>query len=126
MTPLAQAVIVVCIVLLTGALIATLLALKKTALRAESVLHLVEREVRPMASQIEALAGELRTLSRHATEELERFSVVVRRLEEVSAKAAGVVGALSGLTKFAQVAGVAAGVKKGLDIFIRRLKNSRS
>ncbi len=123
MTLLAQAVIVACIVVLTAVLVSTLLALKKTALRAESVLHVVEREIRPMASQIESLAGDLRTLSHHANEELERVSVVVRRLEDVSAKVARLVGALGGLTRVGQMAGVAAGVKRGLDVFIRRLRD---
>src|SRR6266511_2864241 len=121
MTPLALAVIVVCIVVLTGVLVSTLLALKKTALRAESVLHLVEREIRPIASQIESLTGDLRTLSHHANQELDRISVVVRRLEDASVKGARLVGASGALTRVGQVAGAAVGVKKGLDVFIRRL-----
>ncbi len=123
MTPLERAVIVVCIVVLTGVLVSTLLALKKTAVRAESVLHLLEREIRPMASQIEALTGELRALSHRANQELDRISVVVRRLEEVSVKVARLVGALGGLTRVGQLAGAAAGVKKGVDVFIRRLRD---
>ena len=122
MTPLGQAVVVACIVVLTAVLVSTLLALKKTALRAESVLLLVEREIRPMASRIESLAGELGTLSRHADQEMERIGVVVRRLEEVSATAARLVAVIGGLTRVGQVVGVAAGVKKGLDVFVGRLK----
>ena len=123
MTPLALAVIVVCIVVLTGVLVSTLLALKKTALRAESVLHLVEREIRPIASQIESLTGDLRTLSHHANQELDRISVVVRRLEDASVKVARLVGAFGALTRVGQVAGAAVGIKKGLDVFIRRLRD---
>lgn len=125
MTPLAQAVIVVCIVVLTGALVATLLALKKTALRAESVLHLLEQEIRPMASQIESLVGELRALSRHASQELERIGMMVERLEEASVKVARLLAALGGFTRIGQLAGAAAGVKKGVDVFISRLKDRR-
>src|SRR5580765_7924707 len=87
MIPLGQAVILVCIVVLTGVLISTLLALRKTALRAERLLHVLEQEIRPMASQIDSLTGELRTLSHVGIQELERISVVVRRLEDVSVKA---------------------------------------
>ena len=126
MTPLAQAIVVICIVVLTAVLASTLLALKKTALRAESVLHLVEREIRPMASQLEALAGELKTLSKNANAELERVSVVVRRVDDVSLKVARLVGAVSGLTRVGQMAGAAAGVKKGLDVFVARLLNKHS
>jgi len=126
MTPLAQAVILVCIVVLTIVLISTLLALRKTALRAESVLHQLEREIRPMASQVESLTGEVRALSHVATQELERVSVVVRRLEDVSAKAASLLAALGGITRVGQLAGAAVGVKKGLDVFVRRLRDTRS
>ena len=126
MTPLSQTIVVICIVVLTAVLASTLLALKKTALRAESVLHLVEREIRPMASQLEALAGELRTLSKTVNAELERVSVVVRRVDDVSLKVARLVGAVSGLTRVGQMAGAAAGVKRGLDVFISRLLNKHS
>ncbi len=125
MIPLWQAVILVCIVVLTGVLISMLLALRKTAVRAESVLYQLEREIRPMASQIDSLTGELRALSHVATQELERISVVVRRLEDVSAKAGRLLGALSGLTRVGQLAGAAVGVKKGLDVFVKRLRDTR-
>lgn len=123
MSALAQAVIVVCLVALTAAFISALLSLKRTASRAESVLELVEREIRPMASQIEALAEELRGLSRQATRELEHVSVVVRRVDDMSVKVARLVGALSGFSRVGQMVGVAAGLKKGLDVFVSRLRH---
>jgi len=123
MTPLALGVIVACIVVLSAVLVSTLLALKKTALRAESVLHVVEREILPLAGQIESLTTELRTLSHHANEELDRVGVVVHRLEDVSLKVARLLGALGGLTRVGQYVSVAAGVKKGLRVFLRRLKD---
>jgi uncharacterized protein YoxC len=124
MIPLAQAVIVVCTVALTGVLISTLLAIRKTALRAESVLAQVEREIRPLASQIESLTGELSGLSKQTAQEMDRVSVVLTRVEEVAAKLARVVGAIAGLTQIGQLAGAAVGVKKGLAVFIRRLKDN--
>jgi uncharacterized protein YoxC len=122
MIPLTQAVIVVCIVALTGVLVSTLIALRKTAIRAESVLSVLEREIHPLASQIESLTAELRTLSQHATRELERIGVAVTRLEDVTGKVARLVGALAGLTQVGQLAGAAVGVKKGLAVFIKRLR----
>ncbi len=123
MTPLAQAIIVLCIVVLTAAFVSTLRAVRKTAVRAEEVLHVVEREIRPMASQIESLADEVRTLARNANENLDRISLVVQRVEEISFKAARLVGAVSGLTRVGRYAGVAAGVKRGMDVFISRLRS---
>jgi len=126
MTPLGQAVILVCVVALTIVLISTLLALRKTALRAEGVLHQLEREIRPMASKVESLTGELQALSHVATNELERVSVVVRRVEDVSVKAASLLAALAGIARVGQLAGAAVGVKKGIDVFVRRLRDTRS
>ena len=125
MIALTQVVIVVCIVALTGVLISTLLALRKTAIRAESVLALLEREIQPMASQVESMAAELRTLSQHATRELDRVAVVVTRVEDMTSKVARLVGALAGLTQVGQLAGAAVGVKKGLAVFVRRLRDTQ-
>jgi uncharacterized protein YoxC len=122
MTPLAVGVIVACVVALTIVLISTLLSIKKTALRAESVLAQVEREVRPMASELERLTGELQKLSRNANDNLQRIGGIVERVEDISVQVARVVGAVGGLTRIGQYAGMAAGVKRGVEVFLHRLK----
>ncbi|MGH7385183.1 MAG: DUF948 domain-containing protein [Candidatus Rokuibacteriota bacterium] len=123
MTPLAVGVIVACVVALTIVLISTLLAFKKTALRAESVLAQVEREIRPMVSEIENLSGELQKLSRNANDNLQRIGGVVDRVEDISVQVARVAGAVGGLTRIGQYAGMAAGVKRGVEVFLHRLKD---
>lgn len=123
MTPLAVGVIVACVVALTIVLISTLLAVKKTALRAESVLAQVEREIRPMASELESLTGEMQKLSRNANDNLQRIGGVVDRVEDVSVQVARVVGAVAGLTRIGQYAGLASGVKRGVEVFLHRLKD---
>lgn len=125
MTPVAVAIIVLCVVVVSAVLVWTLLALRKTALRAESVLRVVEREIRPMLGQLESLIAELRNLSQGANEELRKIGVVVRRAEDVSIKVSKVLVAVGGLTRFGKYASLAAGVKKGLDVFVRRLKATR-
>ena len=122
MTPLAVAVILACVVALTLVLISTLLSLRKTALRAESVLAQVEREIRPMASELETLTGELQKLSRNANDTLQRIGGIVDRVEDISVQAARVVGAVGGLTRIGQYAGMAAGVKRGVEVFLHRLR----
>jgi uncharacterized protein YoxC len=122
MTPLAVGVILACVVALTLVLISTLLSLKKTALRAESVLAQVEREIRPMASELETLTGELQKLSRNANDNLQRIGGIVDRVEDISVQVARVVGAVGGLTRIGQYAGMAAGVKRGVEVFLHRLK----
>ena len=122
MTPLAVGVILACVVALTIVLISTLLSIKKTAARAESVLAQVEREVRPMARELESLTGELQKLSRNANDNLQRIGGIVDRVEDISVQAARVVGAVGGLTRIGQYAGMAAGVKRGVEVFLHRLK----
>ena len=122
MTPLAVGVILACVVALTVVLMSTLLSIKKTALRAESVLAQVEREIRPMASELETLTGELQKLSRNANDNLQRIGGIVDRVEDISVQAARVVGAVGGLTRIGQYAGMAAGVKRGVEVFLHRLK----
>lgn len=123
MTPLAVGVILACIVALTAVLISTLLAFKATAQRAESVLAILEREIRPLTTELENLTAELQKLSRKANDNLDRIGAVVDRVEDISITAARVVGAVGGLTRIGQYAGVAAGVKRGVEVFLNRLKD---
>ena len=125
MTPLAEAVIMLCVVVLSAVLVSVLIALRKTALRAESVLHVIEREIRPMVGQLESLTGELKDLSKGANAELKRISVVVRRAEDVTIKVSRLMLAVGSLTRVGQYASVAVGVKRGLDVFLTRLKRGR-
>jgi uncharacterized protein YoxC len=122
MTPLAQTVMVICAVVLTVALVVTLASLRRTSARAEIVLQLVEREIRPLASQVEALAADMRTLSQSANREVERISVVVRRVEDISFKVARVVGVANNLASFRGITGVGSGLRTALSVFVSRLR----
>ena len=122
MTPLAQAVLVVCAVVLTVALVVALASFRRAASRAEIVLQLVEREIRPLASQVEALAADVRALSQTANRELERVSGVVRRVEDISLKIARVVGVANSLASFRGITGVGSGLRTALSVFVSRLR----
>jgi uncharacterized protein YoxC len=122
MTPLVEAVLVICAVVLTVALLITLASLRRASSRAETVLQLVEREVRPLASQVEALAADMRTLSQTANRELERVSGVVRRVEDISFKIARVVGVANSLASFRGIKGVGSGLRTALSVFVSRLR----
>lgn len=122
MTPLAQAVLVICAAVLTVALVVTLATYRRAAARAEIVLQLVEREIRPLASQVEALAADVRTLSQTANRELERVSGVVRRVEDISLKIARVVGVANSLASVRGISGVGSGLRTALSVFVSRLR----
>jgi uncharacterized protein YoxC len=122
MTPLAQAVLVICAVVLTVALVVTLATFRRATARAEIVLQLVEREIRPLASQVEALAADVRALSQTANRELERVSGVVRRVEDISLKIARVIGVANSLASVRGIAGVSSGLRTALSVFVSRLR----
>jgi uncharacterized protein YoxC len=122
MTPLAQAVLVICAVVLTVALVVALASLRRATTRAEIVLQLVEREIRPLASQVEALAADVRTLSQSANRELNRISGVVRRVEDISFKIARVVGVANSLASFRGISGVGSGLRTAVSVFVSRLR----
>ncbi len=108
-------------VVVTAALVSTLLAIRRATLRAEMLLMILEREVRPMTSQLQSLVEELRGLSKHADQNMERMGAVIRRVDDVTTGIARVVGFVGGMTRVGQLVGTATGVKKGLDVFIARL-----
>jgi uncharacterized protein YoxC len=121
MTPMAQTVLVLCAVVLTVAIVATLLSFKRTAARAEIVLQLVEREIRPLASQIEGLAGDLRVVAQTTNGSVQRLNGILGRVEDISLKVARIIGVANSLTSLRGISGVAAGAKTGLSVFLSRL-----
>jgi uncharacterized protein YoxC len=121
MTPMAQTVLVLCAVVLTVVIVATLLSFKRTAARAEIVLQLVEREIRPLASQIEGLAGDLRVVAQTTNGSVQRLNGILGRVEDISLKVARIIGVANSLTSLRGISGVASGAKTGLSVFLSRL-----
>lgn len=110
------------VLVVAGAFILALEAIRRAANRAETVLMLVEREIRPTASELLALADELRGLSRQASRELER---IAGGIEDLSKRIGRLVAFVSGMTRVGQFVGAASGVRKGVDVFISRLRSGR-
>ncbi len=105
------------------ALVAAVWALRRMAQRAEAVLTIVEQELRPLLGQALALTEDVRTLTREASRELERVGVVTDRVYDIATGLSRFVGTLSSLTRAGQIVGVAAGLKKGLDVFVHRFRH---
>ncbi len=117
-----QVVVTVCVVALTVVLIPAIVSMRRSVQRAEAVLLLVERELGPLAAQIQGLAEDLRTFVRQGNRELERFGAAAERLGDLSERAGRLIGVVSGFTRIGQIVGAATGIKKGLDVFIHRLR----
>ena len=122
MSSLAVTILTLCAIAITVALVTVLFSLKRLIERGEAVLALVEREIRPTASQLGALTEELRGVSHQVTLELARIGLITRRLEDITATIAKVVGVVGGIAQVTRLGGVAIGLQRGLSVFLSRLK----
>jgi hypothetical protein len=105
--------------------IPAILAVRRTARRAETVLTIVEQELRPLIGQAHALTEDVRVLTREASREIERVGEVTERVNAVAEGIGRVVTGLAGLTRAGQLIGVAAGLKKGFDVFVSRFSKNQ-
>src|SRR5438445_252614 len=82
-------------------------------------------ELRPLVGQAHALTEDVRAVTREAGRELERIGAVTEKVESVADGFARFVWVLGGLARAGQIAGVAAGVKKGVEAFVHRLRKEQ-
>ena len=125
MQPWAQLVLVVCAVAVSGALVAAILALRQTLRRTDAVLEIVEQELRPLIGQANGLTEEIRDLTRETRREVERVGEVTEQVQTVAEGLGRVVTGLAGLTRAGQVIGLAAGLRRGVDVFVQRLRRGQ-
>ena len=112
MPPWVVTVLVGCAVVLTVALVPTILALRRTLRRAEIVLTIAEQELRPLIGQAHALTEDVRLLTREASQEIERVGEVTERVNAAAEGISRVASGLAGLTRAGQLIGMAAGLKR--------------
>ena len=65
----------------------------------------------------------MRGLTREAGRELERVGAVTDRVEDIATGLGRIVTTLGSLTRAGQIVGVAAGLKRGIDVFAHRLRH---
>ena len=122
MSPWVAVVVLACLIAVTAALIGVLLAVRRVALRAESVLGILEQEVHPLVTDTRALLSNVSGLTREAHREMERVGAVTERAREVAEGVSRVVSAVGGIARAGQLMSLAVGVRKGLDVFVHRLR----
>jgi len=125
MQPWAQIVLIACAVALTGALVSAILALRRTLRRTDAVLEIVEQELRPLIGQANGLTQEMRDLTREARLEVERVGDVTEQVQTVADGLGRVVVGLAGFSRAGQIVGLAAGLRRGVDVFVRRLRREQ-
>lgn len=123
MQPWVQIVLIICAAALTAALVAAILAARATLRHAASVLEIVEQELRPLVGQIHGLTDDVRDLTREARREVERIGEVTEHVQTAADGVSRIVGALAGLTRAGQAIGLVAGIRRGVDVFVDRLRN---
>jgi len=107
------------------AAIPVLMQLARTARSAEQTLAAVEREVRPLASQVQALLQEHRELAQQATRDLRQVEGVVVMAQEVVARLTSLTALLGRFGTVGRALGLARGVQRGIDVFVQRLAHGR-
>ncbi len=120
-----QMLLVLAALALMLALVGAVLALRRVAQRAESVLTIVEQELRPLVGQAHALTEDVRALTREARHGLERIGTVTDHVNDIAETAGRVVALVGGFTRAGQLVGIAAGLKRGLEVFVHRLRRSQ-
>ncbi len=119
---LAQLVLVVCAVVVTVAVIPALIAARRAAERADRILALIERDIGPLVAQVHGLTEDARALVQEAKDEVARVGAITDRVREFSDRASGALTAVVGLTRAGQLLGLAAGLRSGIGVFLRRLR----
>ena len=122
MQPWVQIVLSVCALALTAALVAAILALRGALRRTDAVLAIVEQELRPLIGQVHGLTDELRELTHESRREVARIGDVTEHVEAAAAGLSRLVVALGGLARAGQLVGLAAGLRRGVDVFVSRLR----
>jgi uncharacterized protein YoxC len=107
------------------AIIPALLQVARTARVAEQTLTSVDREVRPLTAQIQALLQEHHNLAQQATKDLRQVEGLVVLAQDTLARLTNLTSLLSGFGTVGRVVGVARGLQKGIDVFVQRLARHR-
>ncbi len=107
------------------AAIPALLQLRRTAQTAEQTLATLEREVRPLTSQLHALLQDHRELAQRATRDLREVEGLALMAQELLGRVIKLTSILGSMGTLGRMFGVAQGLRKGVDVFIQRLGKSK-
>jgi uncharacterized protein YoxC len=115
-------VLAACAVAISVAIVLAILSARRAIDRAGAVLGIVERELGPIATEARGLTADARGLTQETTRELRRTGEVIDQVHDAAAGMSRVVGALGSLTKAGQVVGLAVGLRRGIDVFVERMR----
>ena len=122
MHPWLATTLAVCAVAVTLAAVWVLVAVRRAVERVDGVLGILEQELRPLVGQVHALSDDLRGVLKEATQELQRVEMITDQVQTITERVSSLLGALGGFTRAGQLVGLAVSVKKGLNVFIHRMR----
>jgi hypothetical protein len=111
-----------CAVVISTALVLVLLSARRALDRTDAILAIAERELAPLAIEARGLTSDARALTQESTRELRRAGDVIDRVHETAEGVGRVVNALAGLTRAGQVVCLAAAVRRGVEVFVQRMR----
>jgi uncharacterized protein YoxC len=114
--------LVLCAVALTVALVAAVLALRRALQRLELVLAVLERQLGPTLEEVRGLTQEAHAVTHDARTGVARLSATIDRVNHLTESLGSFLVGVSGFTRAGQLIGVALGVRKGIDVFVERLR----
>jgi hypothetical protein len=115
-------VLAACAVAVTAAIVLAILSARRALERTSAILAVVELELGPLVVEARGLTADARALTQEATREMRRVGDVIERVHETADGMGRVVTAVAGLTRAGQIIGIAAGLRRGLDVFVHRLR----
>ncbi len=118
------AVIAGCVIAISAGIVLVLLSMRRAVEGVVSILKAVEGEVSPTASEARGLATDARGLTQEVTRELRRVGDVVENVHETTDGVARIVNAVAGVTRTGQIVAVAAALRRGVDVFVHRMRKN--
>ena len=115
-------VLAACAVAVSTAVVLAILSARRAVDRAGAVLAIVEHELGPLSAEARGLTSDARALTQETTRELRRAGDVIERVHDAADGVGRVVSAVAGLTRAGQIVGIAAAIRRGLDVFVSRLR----
>ena len=106
---------------LVAAVVPLVMQLSRTARAAEQTLVGVDRELKPLVTQVQALLQEHRVLAQQATRDLRQIEAVTARAQEVAGRLVNATAFLGHAGTVGQAMTLARGLARGLEVFVSRL-----
>ena len=113
-----------CAIAVSIAIVLLLVSARRAVQRLEAILATTEQELGPLATEARGLTSDARALTQETTREVRRTGEVIEQVRDAAAGVGRVVSAMANLTRAGQLVGLAVGLRRGVDVFVERLRRN--